>query len=117
MLESIFDCLSRIISQFISVYWDHFIDQVKPADLEDYQATLKENRDCLSNVDQKITAVKTMINKAFDNDKVSGRTVKKLRKIKKLLIRNANARDRLLSSDEFDRLMVFFAKLPRAKNI
>jgi len=110
-----YDGLKRNIEQFNTVYGDFIIDQVKPADLENYQTTLKDSGDSISYVDQKIGAVKTMVNKAFDNDKVSGETIKKFRKIKKLLKRNANARDRVLSSDEFDKLMMSLSKLPKAK--
>lgn len=42
-----------------------------------------------------------MINKAFDNDLISGDTLKSFRRVKKLLRRNANARDKVLTSDQF----------------
>jgi integrase len=46
-----------------------------------------------------------MINKAFDNDLVSGDILKVFKRVKKLLKGDANARDRILSSEEFGRLM------------
>ncbi len=46
-----------------------------------------------------------VVNKAFDNDMVSGETVKAFKRVKRLLKRNSNARDRVLSKDEFDRLL------------
>ena len=58
-----------------------------------------------SYVDHEIGAARTMINKAFDNDIVGGDTLKAFKKVKKLLKPNANARDRILSLDEFERLM------------
>jgi hypothetical protein len=46
-----------------------------------------------------------MINRAFDNDIVSGDVVKILKRIRKLLKGDSNARKRVLSIEEFDKLM------------
>jgi integrase len=46
-----------------------------------------------------------MVNKAFDNDLVGGAPVKAFKRIKKLLKRNANGRNKILSFDQFNRLM------------
>jgi len=50
-----------------------------------------------------------MINKAFDNDIVGGDTLRVFKKVKKLLKRNANARNKILTLDQFGKLM---QKLP-----
>ena len=55
-----------------------------------------------------------MINKAFDNDLVGGDVVKVFRRVDKLLKCNANARDKVLSADEFDRLMAALPAHTRA---
>jgi dGTP triphosphohydrolase len=107
--------LKRNIEQFNAVHGGLFIDQIKPVDLEIYQMDLIEKCHSDSYVDQKIGSVKTTMNKAFDNDRVSGATIKKFKKIKKILKRNSNARDRVLSSDEFDRLMLSLSKLQKAR--
>ena len=39
-----------------------------------------------------------MINKAFDNDLVSGDTLKAFKKVKKLLKRNSNARKKIITT-------------------
>ena len=78
---------------------------IKPADLENYQAKRKREGYSDSYVDQEIGAARTMINKAFDNDMVGGDTLKVFKKVKKLLKRNANARDRILTAEEFKQLM------------
>jgi len=47
-----------------------------------------------------------MINKAFDNDMVGGDTLRIFKKVKKLMLKvNANARNRILSLDEFNKLL------------
>ena len=45
-----------------------------------------------------------MIYKAFDNGKVSGKTLGVFRKIKKTLKKGSDVRDRILSLDEFKAL-------------
>jgi integrase len=48
--------------------------------------------------------VHTMVFKAFDNDLISGDTLKTFRKVKKLARRGSDARDRILTMDEYNRL-------------
>jgi integrase len=81
------------------------VGQIKPVDLENYQAKRKAAGASDGTVDKEITMVQTMINKAFDNDIVGGDTVKIFKRVKNLLRRGANARDRILSLEEFHELM------------
>ncbi len=46
-----------------------------------------------------------MVNKAFENDLVGGDPVKTFKRVKKLLGRNANARDKILSMEQFAEMM------------
>lgn len=80
------------------------VSQIKPVNLENYQAKLKNQGQADATVDNKIGAAKTMINKAFDNDLVGGDTLKNFKKVKDLLKKGANERDRVLSPDEYNRL-------------
>ena len=56
-------------------------------------------------IDEEIKWAKAMVNKAFDNDIVGGDTLKTFKRIKKMLRKNANRRTRILSLDEYDRLI------------
>jgi integrase len=56
-------------------------------------------------VDHEIGKAKTMIIKAFDNNKVSGQTLRTFKKIKKTLKKGSDVRNRILSPDEFEALM------------
>jgi integrase len=78
---------------------------LKPVVLENYQAKRKAQGQADSYIDQQIAMARAMVNKAFDNDIVSGDTIKIFKRVKKLLKGDSNARDRVLSSDEFNRLM------------
>jgi integrase len=93
------------LNTFNAVFGDTVVNRLKPADLENYQAKRKAQGQADSYVDQQIAMARAMINKAFDNDMVSGDTIKVFKRVKKLLKGDSNARDRVLSTEEFDRLM------------
>jgi hypothetical protein len=52
---------------------------------------------------------RAIINKAFDNDLPSGDTIQVFKKVKKLLKGDSNARNRILSKEEYESLI---EKLP-----
>ena len=80
------------------------VGAIKPVDLENYQMKRKKEGLADATVDQHVGAARTVIHKAFDNDLIGGETLKAFKKVKKLLKPNSNARKRVLSLDEFDRL-------------
>ncbi|WP_435550210.1 integrase [Desulfobacterium sp. N47] len=93
------------LNSFNQVFGDTIVNQLKPADLENYQAKRKAQGQADAYVDQQIAMARAMINKAFDNDIVSGDTIKVFKRVKKLLKGSSNTRDRVLSAEEFDKLM------------
>ena len=93
------------LGSFLEEFGNMIVCDIKPAALENYQAKRSAAGYSDSYIDQEIGAARTMINKAFDNDLVGGDTLKTFKKVQKLLKRNANARDRILSPDEFKLLM------------
>ncbi|MHC1726873.1 MAG: site-specific integrase [Syntrophobacteraceae bacterium] len=88
---------------------DTIVGQIKPSDLENYQAKRKIEGQSDAYIDRQIEAARAMINKAFDNDMVTGETVKVFRRVRKMLKRGSNARNRILSTEEFKNL---FDQLP-----
>ena len=50
---------------------------IKPEDLEKYQMLRKRQGGALATIDMEISLVKTMVSKAFDNDKVDGHMLMK----------------------------------------
>jgi len=93
------------LNTFNADFGDTIVNALKPADLDNYQAKRKAQGQADSYVDQQIAMARAMVNKAFDNDIVSGDTIKVFKRVKKLLKGNSNARDRVLSQDEFSGLM------------
>lgn len=97
--------LSICLNNFNSVFGSMPVSQIKPVSLENYQTKRKAEGKADHTIDQQIGAAKAMINKAFDNDIVSGNTLRTFKKVKKVGKRNANARKRILSIDQFNELM------------
>ncbi|MBI9077599.1 MAG: site-specific integrase [Desulfatibacillum sp.] len=84
---------------------DRPIKSLKPIDLENYQALGLAKGHAPAYVDQQIGTVRSMVNKAYDNDIVGGEAVLTFRRVKKILKKNGNARSRILSRQEFHDLM------------
>lgn len=102
--------LKVALERFNSVFGNVVVSRVKPADLENYQAKRKREGRADNTIDHEIGAAKTMVFKAFDNDIISGETLRTFKRVKKMLRRNANARDRILSPDEYKSLIQKAAK-------
>jgi integrase len=93
------------LNSFNEEFGDIVVNQVMPIDLENYQAKRQKAGYADSYIDQAIGAARAMVTKAFYNDLVGERTLKKFKMVKKLLKRNANARDRILHRDEYNKLI------------
>ncbi len=111
---SSYDRMKCCLGQFNKVFGDQMVNTIKPIDLENYQAQRKEERRADATVDMEIRIVKTMIKKAFDNGLVGSETIRAFNKVKKLLKRNANTRDRVLSKAEIDALISLLPPHTRA---
>lgn len=85
-------------------FGETLIWQLKPIDLENYQAKRKKAAKSDAYIDHEIGAARAMVNKAFENDMIGGEAVKVFRRVKRLLKANANAREKILSPEEFSRL-------------
>jgi len=95
--ERIEDCLDN----FSAVFGEMLVGAIKPSDLESYQVKREKQKASPATIDMELTIAKTMVNKALENDLVSGRTIKAFKSIKRKLRRGGNARDRLLSIGEY----------------
>ncbi|MFC1799118.1 tyrosine-type recombinase/integrase [Thermodesulfobacteriota bacterium] len=92
------------IEKFNDEFGGSIISHTKPVNLENYQVKLKKEGKAPATIDHRIGKTKTMIFKAFDNDLISGDTLKVFRKVKKTLKRGSDVRDRVLSVAEFGAL-------------
>jgi integrase len=83
----------------------HKVNGLTSEDLEGYQETRLDQGIQPSTVDMEISHAQTMVTKAFDNDKVDGRALKAFRRTKRLLKRGEDARDRVLTIEEYLKLV------------
>lgn len=109
-----YDRIVGALKQFNNIFGGKIVNSIKTIDLEDYQVKRANDGKAPATIDMEISIAKTMINKAFDNDKVGGHTLKAFKKVKKQLKRNANVRDRVLTFDEFKRLLALLPPHTRA---
>ena len=94
-------CLDRFNEKFGSMV----VSQIKPVDLENYQAKRKADGRADSTIDHQIASARTMVIKAFDNDLIGGDTLKVFKRVKKMLKKNGNARKKILAPDQFKALL------------
>ncbi|RJR27823.1 MAG: site-specific integrase [Desulfobacteraceae bacterium] len=99
-----FNRVRQVLDNFNNVFGDRLVASIKPVDLEDYQTTREEAGAAPATIDMEISVVKTMVNKAFDNDMVPGHALKAFRKVKRKLRKGGNARKRILGFEEYLRL-------------
>jgi integrase len=92
------------VENFNSVFGNVVVGNIKPIELEKYQHKREEEGRAPATIDMELSVTQTMVNKAFDNDMVNGRTIKAFRKVKSRLKKGANARDRELTTEEFLKL-------------
>lgn len=100
-----YDTVCVYINKFNRAFGDTIVADIKPADLENLQAIRLREGLKEKSIDDELNYVKTMVVKGFDNGKLSGDALRAFRRVKKLLKGHANARDRILDMDEFNRLL------------
>jgi len=100
-----YERIEDALDNFNEVFGRRHINTVKPSDLVSYQEKRSKDGRSNSTIDMELSIAKTMINRAFDDDKVSGKTLKVFRAPRKKLTRGSNARDRLLTIEEYLKLL------------
>ncbi len=99
-----YDIIKIKLNIFNSEFGNKLVSEIKPVDLENYQAKRKRQDKAPATIDQEIRKVKAMIFKGFDNDIVGGGSVKTFKRVKKLLKPGSDVRDRILNKNEFEAL-------------
>ncbi|WP_408998321.1 integrase [Syntrophus buswellii] len=100
-----YSILQVYLRKFNSEYGHMIVSKIKPADLENLREKRRKEGCADATIDHEIGSAKTMVFKAFDNDIVSGDTIRTFKKMKKLVKRNGNARNKILTHDEFKNLL------------
>jgi hypothetical protein len=100
-----YDIIKIKLDIFNKEFGGLIVSQIRPVELENYQAKRLKQGAKPATVDQEIGKARAMVYKAFDNDLVGGDTIKTFKRIKKLLKPGSDIRDMVLSVDEFERLL------------
>jgi len=100
-----FNTITISLEKFNKVFGDMIVSNISPIDLENYQQKRLKEGMATATIDHEIEKPRTMVNKAYANGKISDETVKTFKKVKKLTKRGSDIRDRILSPDEFEKLM------------
>jgi integrase len=93
------------LNNFNKVFGDTKLSDLCLTDLEDYQIKRERAGKAKSTIDIEVGIASAMVNKAFDNDKVSGDTLKPFRCIKNLLVRGSNARKNTITIENYIKLL------------
>lgn len=96
-----YDRVQCCLNNFNKVLGDRIISTIKPVDLENYQMKREEQGRSAATIDMELTYAKAVISKAFDNDLVSGHTLKVFRNYERKLKKADNARKRTMSIEEY----------------
>ena len=94
------------LNSFNSVFGDVMIKDVSAEELREYQIMRKSKGLSDSYIDQQVGAAHTMLNRAFEGEKIGGDSLKPFKLVKRLLKSGkSNARDRILSPEEYVAMM------------
>lgn len=102
------------LKKFNRDFGNILVSQIKPADLESLQVKRRGEGMADGTIDNELAAIKICINKAFDNDLISVKTWKAFKRVKKLLKRGRNRRDRVITLEEFQKILGHLPEYSRA---
>lgn len=100
-----YETIKIYLRKFNKEFGDTVVGEIKPVDLENLQQKRKKEGLKPKTIDDEINYAKIVVIKAFDNDLVGGDTLKAFKRTQRLLKGSSNARDRVLTVEEFDRLI------------
>jgi integrase len=100
-----FKTIKIYLNKFNREFGRKIVGNIKLMDLENLQ--IKRTKQGLrpKTVDDEINYVKTMVIKAFNNDLVGGDVLKAFQRVNPTLKKNSNARDRVLTKEEYELLL------------
>lgn len=105
-----FKTIKIYLNKFNKELGKKIVSTIKLMDLENLQEKRKKEGLKPKTIDDEVNYAKTVIIKAFNNDMVSGDVLKAFQRVKPMLKRNSNARDRILTKEEYERLFTHSPK-------
>lgn len=99
------DRVKTCLKLFNITFGETHLKDIKPQTLREYQAKRKREGAKPRTIDYEMSVVKTMLTRAFDNEKIDGKALRAFRVTKNLLRKGANARRRVMAIEEYLRLI------------
>jgi integrase len=96
--------LKQHLALFNETFADRQTGQLTREELQGLQVTLKNRDYSNSYIDQIVESARGMVTEALENEIIGGDCLKPFRKLKGLLRKSSNARNRVLTVDEYRRL-------------
>jgi len=100
-----FKTLTYRLAGWNKIWGSKQIVAIRGTDILDHQSKRLDEGWAPSTIDQEIFGVKTMIQLAIDDDRIPADCIKPFRKVSRLVKGNSNARDRIITLDEFCKLL------------
>ena len=95
-----------VIDLLVETYFKNVkVNELTRTDIENYIAIKEAEGRSPRTIDKHIGILKTMLNRAYDDDKINPRILKAFKNIEKKLIPGSNERDRIISFPEFNGLL------------
>jgi integrase len=100
-----YDRIRGCLANFNRVFGKRSVKSMRPVDLEKYQDRRENQGAAPATIDMELSVVGTMINKARKNGKVSAKVLEVFRNVDKKLTKGGNVRDRLMTIEEYNKLI------------
>jgi integrase len=81
------------------------VNKIKMSSIENFRTKMLKAGKSRSYIDQIVGTAHTMVKKASDDDMLSGDCLRPFKKVKKLLKKNANARDMIFTREQYEKLL------------
>ena len=100
-----FDRIQLSLKNFNEVFGDFSVNSIGLTDLENYQEERADKGKAAATIYQELSHVKTMVTRAFYDNKINGRALKAFNRVKRKLKKGANARKQIITIGEYLQLM------------
>ena len=96
-----FDRIKLILANFNAVHGELLVNDLILSHLTGYQQKRKDDKRSPRTIDYEISVVKTMVTRAYHDDKIDGKPTLAFKRVKRKCKSGSNARDRTLSPAEY----------------
>jgi len=97
--------IERVLKVSMDYFGGRTLENIKPVDLEEFIAKQIKDGKKPATIEQRFDVLKMAVNKAFQNDMISARTLKAFRTVKVPFRAGSNARTRTWTLEEWIKLM------------